>query len=134
MLCGICIHRRQTPLHLFIKLVAVGARWGLANEFQGWLTFHPPGFFVSKQKVVCRMEWSLRPTAPILILKLNGRRLVPQFQHIIIMFDLQQKSEFDFVAFCLNADYRKVWPQATERLAILENRPVGPYENQNRLG
>src|SRR6266581_5887223 len=97
-----CLSRRASPLSMLIELVTIRASSSLTNELLSRFTLHPPGFLVSKQKVVCRMIRSLSPTSPILILKLNGWRLVPNLQHVIIMLDLQQKREFDLMAFCLN--------------------------------
>src|SRR5215472_14510847 len=99
MLCGICLSGRAAPFPVFIEPVAVGASPSLTNEFLGWLTLYPPGFFVPKQKVVCRMVWPLSSPTLILIFKLNGWGLIPHLQHVIIVFSLQQKSEFNLMAF-----------------------------------
>jgi len=32
----------------------------------------------------------------------NGRGLIPDLQHVIVMLGLQQKGKFDFSTFCLN--------------------------------
>src|SRR5437667_11502274 len=102
MLSCKCLSRRASPLSMLIELVTIRASSSLTNELLSRFTLHPPGFLVSKQKVVCCMIRSLSRTSPILILKLNGWRLVPNLQHVIIMLDLQQKREFDLIAFCLN--------------------------------
>src|SRR5579864_426366 len=97
-----CFPRRASPLSARIQLVAVWASACLLNEFLSRLTFHPPSFLVSKQEVVCRMVRSLSPTSPIEIFQLNGRGLVPNLEHVIIMLDLKQKGEFYLMAFCLD--------------------------------
>src|SRR5437762_3199846 len=57
--CGICLTRRATPTSQRILDVAMRLFLCQTMKFLYGLAFNPPGFSVSKHKVVCRVHWSL---------------------------------------------------------------------------
>src|SRR6266487_844492 len=57
---------------------------------------------VSKHKVVSSMKWPLEVIALVMVLQWDGRRLVPEFYHLIRMFGLKQKRKFDLGTLSLN--------------------------------
>jgi len=93
---------RATPDAIFIESVPIGTLLRLLEQFLSRFTLYPSTLPIPKNKVVCGMHGPLEMATFIEIFQWNGRGLVPDLQHIIIVLSGQQKGKLDFRAFCLN--------------------------------
>ena len=67
---------------------------GKQDQFFNRLTFLPTRRLVAKNKVISGVQWLLEMPPPVAIRKLNGRGLIPELYHLIIVLSFEQKGKF----------------------------------------